>query len=47
MPNFKNVQQDNRISNGMGWCTSQEPRGKRTVKVPQVPFEEIALRIAI
>jgi hypothetical protein len=26
---------------------SKEPRGKRKVKVPQVLFEEIALKIAI
>jgi predicted transcriptional regulator len=45
---FKNVQEDIRILERHGLVRiSKEPRGKRKVKVPQVPFEEIALRIAI
>jgi predicted transcriptional regulator len=45
---FKNVQEDIGIleRNGLVRITKQ-PLGKRKVKVPQVPFEEIALRIAI
>lgn len=46
--NFKNVQEDVRILERHGLVRiAKEPRGKRTVKVPHVPFEEIALRIAI
>jgi len=45
---FKNVQEDIRILERHGLVRiSKEPRGKRKVKVPQVVFEEIALRIAI
>ena len=45
---FKNVQDDIRILERHGLVRiSKEPRGKRKVKVPQVPFEEIALKIAI
>jgi predicted transcriptional regulator len=45
---FKNVQEDIRILERHGLVRiTKEPRGKRKVKVPQVPFEEIALRIAI
>ena len=45
---FKNVQEDIGILERHGLVRiSKEPRGKRKVKVPQVPFEEIALRIAI
>ena len=45
---FKNVQEDIRILERHGLVRiAKEPRGKRTVKVPQVLFEEIALRIAI
>ena len=45
---FKNVQQDIRILERHGLVRiTRKPRGKRSVKVPQVLFEEIALRIAI
>jgi predicted transcriptional regulator len=45
---FKNVQEDIRILQRHGLVRiAKEPRGKRKVKVPQVPFDEIALRIAI
>jgi predicted transcriptional regulator len=45
---FKNVQEDIRILERHRLVRiSKEPHGKRKVKVPQVPFEEIALRIAI
>jgi predicted transcriptional regulator len=45
---LKNVQEDVRIleRHGLVKITSR-PRGSRKVKVPEVPFEEIALRIAI
>jgi predicted transcriptional regulator len=45
---FKNVQEDIRILERHGLVRiAKKPRGKRKVKVPQVLFEEIALRIAI
>ena len=45
---FKNVQEDIRILERHGLVRiAREPRGKRKVKVPQVLFEQIALRIAI
>jgi predicted transcriptional regulator len=45
---FKNVQQDIGILERHGLVRiSKDPRGKRNVKVPQVPFEQIALKIAI
>lgn len=45
---FKNVQEDIRILERHGLVRiAKEPRGKRKVKVPQVLFEQIALRIAI
>ena len=45
---FKNVQEDIRILERHGLVRiAKEPRGKRKVKVPQVPFDEIALKIAI
>jgi len=45
---FKNVQEDIRILERHGLVRiARKPRGKRKVKVPQVLFEEIALRIAI
>jgi predicted transcriptional regulator len=45
---FKNVQDDIRILEHHGLVRiAREPRGRRKVKVPQVLFEEIALRIAI
>jgi len=45
---FKNVQEDIRILERHGLVRiAREHRGKRKVKVPQVLFEEIALRIAI
>jgi predicted transcriptional regulator len=45
---FKNVQDDIRILERHGLVRiSKEQRGKRKVKVPQVLFEEIALKIAI
>jgi predicted transcriptional regulator len=45
---FKNVQEDIRILERQGLVRiTKESRGKRKVKVPQVPFKEIALHIAI
>jgi predicted transcriptional regulator len=45
---FKNVQEDIAILERHGLIRiSKEPRGKRKVKVPEVLFEEIALKIAI
>jgi predicted transcriptional regulator len=45
---FKNVQEDIGILERHGLVLiTRELRGKRKVKVPQVPFEEIALRIEI
>jgi predicted transcriptional regulator len=45
---FKNVQEDIRILERHGLVRiTKEPHGKRKVKVPHVPFEEIALKIAI
>ena len=45
---FKNIQEDIRVLERHGLVRiAKESRGKRTVKVPHVPFEEIALRIAI
>ncbi len=45
---FKNVQEDIRILERHGLVRiARQPRGKRKVKVPRVPFEEIALKIAI
>jgi predicted transcriptional regulator len=45
---FKNVQDDIRILERHGLVRiARVPRGKRKVKVPQVFFEEIALRIAL
>ncbi len=45
---FKNVQEDIGILERHGLVrVSKEPRGKRKVKVPQVLFEQIALKIAI
>jgi predicted transcriptional regulator len=45
---FKNVQEDVRILERHGLVRiARQPRGKRKVKVPQVLFEEISLRIAI
>ena len=45
---FKNVQEDIRILEKHGLVRIyKEPRGKRTVKVPEVLFEEISLKIAI
>jgi predicted transcriptional regulator len=45
---FKNVQEDIRILERHGLVRiSKESHGKRTVKVPQVLFDEIALKIAI
>jgi predicted transcriptional regulator len=45
---FKNVQEDVRILGRHGLVRiAREPRGKRKIKVPQVLFDEIALRIAI
>ncbi len=45
---FKNVQEDIRLLERHGLVRiARESRGKRKVKVPHVPFEEIALRIAI
>ena len=45
---FKNVQEDIGILERHGLVRiSKEPRGKRKVKVPQVLFEEIALKIAV
>ena len=45
---LKNVQEDIRILERHGLVLiAKRPRGGRKVKVPRVPFEEIALRIAI
>jgi predicted transcriptional regulator len=45
---LKNVQEDIRILERHGLVRiAKRARGSRTVKVPQVPFEEIALKIAI
>jgi predicted transcriptional regulator len=45
---FKNVQEDIAILERHGLVrVSKEPKGKRKVKVPEVPFEQIALKIAI
>jgi predicted transcriptional regulator len=45
---FKNVQEDIRLLERHGLVrVARESRGKRTVKVPQVHFEEIALKIVI
>jgi predicted transcriptional regulator len=45
---LKNVQEDVRILEQHGLVQiAERPRGSRKVKVPRVPFEEIALRIAI
>jgi len=46
--NLKNVQEDVQILERHGLLRiTKRPRGTRQVKVPEVPFEEIALRIAI
>ena len=45
---LKNVQEDVRILERHGLVRiSKHPRGSRNVKVPEVPFEEIVLKIAI
>ena len=45
---LKNVQQDVRILERHGLVRiATRPHGSRKVKVPRVPFEEIALKIAI
>ena len=45
---LKNVQEDIRILERHGLVRiAKQPRGSRTVKVPRVPFEAIALKIAI
>jgi predicted transcriptional regulator len=45
---LKNVQEDVRILEQHGLMQiAKRARGSRKVKVPRVPFEEIALRIAI
>ena len=45
---LKNVQEDIRILERHGLVhIAKRARGSRTVKVPQVPFEAIALKIAI
>ena len=45
---LKNVQEDIRILERHGLVRiAKRARGSRKVKVPQVPFEEIALKIAI
>ena len=45
---FKNVQEDIRILEKHGLVKiTERPRGSRKIKVPEVPFEEIALHIAI
>ena len=45
---LKNIQQDVRILERHGLVRiARRPRGSRKVKVPRVPFEEIALKIAI
>jgi predicted transcriptional regulator len=46
--NFKNVQEDIALLERHGLVrVSKEPKGKRKVKVPEVPFEQIALKFAI
>ena len=45
---LKNVQQDIQILERHGLVRiSSRARGNRRVKVPRVPFQEIALKIAI
>ena len=45
---LKNVQDDVRLLEQHGLVRiTKQPRGSRKVKVPRVPFEEIALKIAI
>jgi predicted transcriptional regulator len=45
---LKNVQDDIRILERHGLVKiTKRPRGSRKIKVPEVPFEEITLRIAI
>ncbi len=45
---LKNVQEDIRSLERHGLVRiTKRPRGRRKIKVPQVPFEEIALKIAI
>ncbi len=45
---LKNVQEDIRILERHGLVKiTKRPRGSRKIKVPEVPFEEITLRIAI
>jgi predicted transcriptional regulator len=45
---LKNVQEDIRILERHGLVKiTKRPRGTRKIKVPEVPFEEIVLRIAI
>ena len=45
---LKNIQEDVRILERHGLVQiASSPRGQRKVKVPKVPFEEIALKIAI
>jgi predicted transcriptional regulator len=45
---LKNVQEDIRILERHALVKiTKRPRGSRKIKVPEVPFEEIALRIAI
>jgi len=45
---LKNVQEDVRILEQHGLVQiAKRPRGSRKVKVPRVPFEQIALKIAI
>jgi predicted transcriptional regulator len=45
---LKNVQEDVRILERHGLVEiAKQPRGSRHIKVPRVPFEQIALKIAI
>ena len=45
---LKNIQEDVRILERHGLVhIASRPRGQRKVRVPRVPFEEIALKIAI
>jgi predicted transcriptional regulator len=45
---LKNVQEDVRLLEQHGLVRiTKQPRGSRKVKIPRVPFEEIALKIAI
>jgi predicted transcriptional regulator len=45
---LKNVQEDVRILERHGLVRiAKRPRGTRTVKAPRMPFEAIALKIAI